>query len=166
MATKTEKPGTEVIKFNFKEIPSTELAQMATVEDAIQYLVDRGITPRSIEDFGDGFKILTREAKSILVGKGFFIVGWRKFVSDKFGMTEGVALYVITTDGTNEKYCIIDLSKGISKQIHEEIAPVTDGGVLVPSGLTRSEYDTVVNINGKDTNVHGVTYYLDKSVAA
>lgn len=165
MATKTA-ASAEVVKFDFKEIPTADLARLDNVEDAIQYLVDRGINPTSITEFGDGFAVLTKEAKSKLVGRGFFIIGWRKFVSQKFGATEGVALYVMTTDGTNEKYCIVDMSTGISKQIHEEIAPLTDGGVLVPNGLSRSEYDTTVNINGKDTAVHGVTFYLDKSVAA
>lgn len=164
MAAKT--PTAEIVKFDFKEIAPLELAKIETLEDAVQFMVDRGITPKSIEDFGDGFKVVTKDAKNLLVGKGFFALGWRQFTSDKFAGAQGVALYVITTDGTNEKFCIIDMSTGIAKQIREEIAPLTDGGVLVPNGLTRSDYTTTININGEDKEIQGTTFYLDTSVAA
>lgn len=149
----------EVAKLEFSDLTPAELRSITTAEEAIELLIARGVTPKSISEFGDGFAILTREAKTKLVGVPFFIVGWRQFTSTKYD-TDGVAVYVITTDGENRKYTIIDTGSGIKRQLIEDIQePV---GIHVPQGLTRSEYDN----GGPNKDIHGVTFYLDETVPA
>lgn len=150
----------EVAKVEFEDLTPAELRSITTAEEAIALLVAKGATPRSISEFGDGFAILVGdEGKKRLVGVPFFIIGWREFQSTKYN-TNGVAMYVITTDGEDRKYTVIDTGTGIKRQILEDIQePV---GIHVPQGLTRSEYDNA----GPEKNIHGVTYYLDETVPA
>lgn len=153
------KVSTEIAEIDFSSLTAADLRDIGTAEEAMQLLIDRGVTPKIITEFGDGFAVLTGENKSKLVGIPFFIVAWREFESARYS-TNGVAVYAITTDDTNRKFCIIDTGTGIKRQLIEDVQQKV--GIHVPQGLTRSEYDNA----GPDKNIHGVTYYLDTTAAA
>lgn len=141
-----------------------ELRSLDTPEKLMEFYQAEGLEVADITEYGDGFPVLVGDAKKKLVGRAFHLIAWKPFVSKKYGCN-GVMAWVMTNNVNPvtkeyERYRLVDLSQGVARQLIDEIGDRRP--MMVPNGLTRSEYDT--EINGE--TVHGVTYYLDTTPAA
>lgn len=140
-------------------LPDIDLGSIDSVNAALAALLGAGIEATVIEDFGDGFAVVDKDR---LVGVPFVIVRYREQLSEQFKSGFAI-LHVVaeTEDGTVIKGVITDGGTGINEQCRK-IASERGGlaGIVVRQGLVKSEYDTVVNINGEDRDVHGTTYYF------
>lgn len=123
-----------------RSITDADLAGITSYEDAARLLDSLGATPVSVEDYGNGFKVVEKDT---LIGVGFVIIQ-AHFRDGEFG--DGfVSLECVTKN--NDKVVINDGSTGIFAQCQMIIAqrtekgdPTPDMGIIVPNGLTKSAY--------------------------
>jgi hypothetical protein len=159
MAPSKEVATTEPDKFDMAVTDDEfTLSGISSYEDAMRLLESEGVTTTIV---GDGFYPLDKDS---LVGVPFVVLGGHSWFSKEYG-TMVCALKVATQqdvrqgDGSPEpvrKGIIIDGGTGIYKQAENYARAGRLAGLVCPKGLTRSEYDTV--IDGK--SAHGVTFYL------
>lgn len=113
---------------------------------------------------GDGFTVLSREQKSMLVGVPLVFMEW-DFYEGKFGRPF-VAVRVVAKlpGGATGKYIINDSGAGICEQLakYTKETNVTRG-LFARKGLTRSDYKTTDN-DGNE--IDGATYYIDTAAVA
>lgn len=132
------------------------LSSIKTLDDAFKVLAANGVVPTEIKELGTGFEIL--KEKDQLVGRGILIMGMMFNPSDKFEKGgEFVSLYVV--DEAGGKWIINDASTGIYAQC-KKYAAKSITSLIVRNGLVRSDYETTVNVDGKDKTIAATTYYL------
>lgn len=163
MAAKTA--STEIDLFdNAKSVVSDDaLHDMTSWDSAVQALQDSGVTIESISDYGTGFAVVD---KSRLVQVPFIIVEWR-FNKSLMSDDGFVSAAVVTKNG--DKWVINDGSTGIRQQLqavtrrrlaNKSASP--QAGLMVPAGLTRSDYD-VPDPAREGKTMPATTYYLSES---
>lgn len=132
------------------------LSSIKSLDDAFKVLAANGVVPTEIKELGTGFEIL--KEKDQLVGRAILIMGMMFNPSDKFEKGgEFVSMYVVDENGG--KWIINDASTGIYAQC-KKYAAKNITSLIVRKGLVRSDYETTVNIDGKDKTIEATTYYL------
>lgn len=163
---------TSVTNNDAKAVSTIINARSALTDDALRDITDwdsavaimeaAGVEIESFSDYGSGFTV---ENKKRLVGVPFFIAEWRFNVSD-LNDDGFVSASVLTKAG--EKWIINDGSSGIRAQLQsvtrariarKNLTP--QNGLLVPGGLTRSDYDYT---DEKGKTIPATTYYLSDAV--
>lgn len=145
--------GMEVTALDARRI---NLADVKTLDDAIALwqgqLVDAGA-------LGDGFQLLRgRDGKMPLVGQTMLLADWR-FIQDEQSGRVFVTVAAVLSDG--RRFRFNDGGTGVCQQLLDFTQRTGQrGGLFVPHGLHRSEYDTE-DANGNP--ISGITYYLDTS---
>lgn len=142
---------------------STEvLSSITSFDDVSQLFADNEIPLESADQYGSGFDIL--DNKGLLVDVPFVILEWRFNASD---LAEGGFVSAAIVTERNDKWIINDGGTGIFEQLKRVTASrlrTRKGhpqlGLVCQNGLSVSNYETTVNINGKDTAIKGTTYYI------
>lgn len=174
----------EITKLN--RFDDEQLRSIQTYEDAERLLLEE-YGADAISDIGDwignGFRVLSKEQKSLLVGKPFLILDWSFNTGD---MGQFVSARIMTV-GDNGKFVLNDGSSGIYADLRELTNRTRKNtGYRVKGGLRVSQYDTCAscdrprrkddavcpNLLSNDTPCgdeskerhRGETYYLDTSV--
>ena len=143
------------------------LAAIVDFDSAAKVFNDTGVVAEAISDYGTGFALLTD--KNRLVGTPFIIVEWRfndgDYENDNGEKTQFASAAVVTKNG--EKWVLNDGGSGICAQLasitkrrQEKGHATPQNGLLVPAGLTRSDY-TYTDEKGKNTPA--TTFYLSES---
>jgi|ERR1041385_275526 hypothetical protein len=116
-----------------------ELRAVTSFEDAMALLVQTYGGVESITDFelGNGFKIATDDEKNRLVGVSFIILHFQ-FNEGDYG--DFVSVTLVTQHG--DRIVLNDGSTGIYEQLKDVARTGRYGGIAVPHGLRKSEYDT------------------------
>lgn len=161
--SKSEEKSVAVYENNATRILDDEsLSAVTSIEDVKQLLSDHGLVLESTDQYGIGFHILKN--KDQLVGEPFAILEWRFNASD---LNEGGFVSALCVSAKGDKFVVNDGGVGIYEQLKMVTAQRTKKGhahpqaaLFVAEGLTRSDYDTVVNVNGKDQTIKGTTFYL------
>lgn len=132
------------------------LSSIKTLDDAFKVLAAQGVVPTEIKELGTGFEVL--KEKDQLVGRAILVMGMMFNPSDKFEKGgEFVSLYVVDENGG--KWILNDASTGIYAQC-KRYAEKGITSLIIRKGLVRSDYTTVVNVDGKDKEIEATTYYL------
>lgn len=141
-----------------------ELLSVQSFDDALrlatQYYGEENLV-RADETIGNGFRLLAD--KDTLIDVPFIALAWR-FNPGDYG--EFVTMMVVTQDG--RKFIMNDGSTGISQQLATYTnASGRHGGMIVPRGLTRSDYEyedhSMLDSEGNPTKRPAHTYYLNTS---
>ena len=154
---------------NAISIPATQrlfnddsLAEISSLSDALAALEGHGATAESMADYGNGFSVV--DDKRRLVGVPFVILEWRFNDSD---MSDLPFVSATAVTQTGEKVIINDGSTGVRDQLLritkrrlERGHPTPAAGLMVPKGLTESNY-TFTDADGKDRPA--TTFYLSES---
>lgn len=159
--------GTDVAKASL--FNDEQLANIKGYKDAAALLVDAGVTPEFISDYGTGFKVVSD--KSVLIGRPFLILSWR-FNEGDFGDKGFVSAEIVTDQ--DEKFILNDGSTGI----RDQLATVTSqrvsrkhstpyAGLVCANGLTKTNYfynETTQETSSKAREgkgwVSAATFYL------
>jgi hypothetical protein len=133
---------------------ATELRGISSFEDAQALVKERYGDILDVEkEMGTGFKVLNGPDKDRLVGTRFIILSMDFNEGD---MGPFVSFLAVTED--NQKFVVNDGSTGLYKQLEEyALRGGKPGGLYVPGGLRRSDYET--EVGGKMTKAS--TYYLN-----
>lgn len=136
------------------------MRSIGSFDDALRVLEQAGIGAIDYStEFGDGFQLLKgKDEKATLVGVPFVILGI-KFAEGDY-MKDGkpgefAILHVVTKDG--RKCILVDGSTGICEDAKDIVKTGRTAGVLVPRGLSRSDYDY---IDDKGEKNPATTFYL------
>jgi hypothetical protein len=138
-----------------------DLRAITSMDEAIA-LVEQtlGVEMVDAEDeIGNGFTVLRKDQKHLLIGVPFFImsVDFQEgdYMDEETGTTGNFATLMIITDH-GDKYILNDGGTGIYRQIEDwAIASGKVGGMIVKNGLRESKYEA------KGERPAGVTYYLN-----
>lgn len=122
------------------------LELISSFQEALAYANSQGAVIHASE-LGDGFQLLKEKDK--LIGVPFIIVGIRQNESEYDDEKVYSVVRLVTERGS--KVVIVDGGTGINSQVTN--LPESVGGILVPGGLRRSDYQ----YEGKPAS----TYYLD-----
>lgn len=179
----TTEPSTEVepaevhpsvLQMGAERIKDEALRSVESFDDAVRLAAEvHGVVTDYAEQYGTGFSVID---KSAFVGKTIMLLDWRFSAGDYGSMVSVVAH---AKDGT--KGIINDGSTGVHDQLRDiTLADGIHGGLMVPFGLTVSDYPTckecgkprprdVVECNvcgdmSEDRST-GHTYYLDQRQA-
>lgn len=177
VAATGEQPTQEVMAV--RDMFSEEaLRDIVSFEDAARLLYANDV---AIDDaatvIGDGFALIRKERKGILVGVPLLILEWNFYPGD-YGDTF-VAMRVVARnpDGSAGKYIVSDGSTGIAESLRKYTARTGKAtGLMVRNGFRASDY-TYCNTcdrplrNGEADDEHrdagehvkATTYYLDTS---
>lgn len=141
-------------------VPSEMLAEISDFASALSALENAGVAYNSISDYGTGFTVIDKEK---VVGVPFVVVEWR-FNASALNDDGFVSAAIVTKHG--DKFIINDGSSGMRKQFREITDrrnaakhPTPQNGLLVPGGLTVSNYE-YEDSDGKRRPAR--TYYLDE----
>lgn len=156
--SETQQPGTSVERLRFD---AEDLRSLRTFEDAKRLAEESyGSIVDAAHEIGDGFTMV--ENKRQLIDVPMLLVTWQ-FTAGDFG-EDYVICRAMTERG--DKVIFVDGGTGICAQLREyEQRSQRTGGMLVPRGLRRSEYDT--DETGKPTTDpslargRGETFYLN-----
>lgn len=176
-ATPTEQPAQEVATTDL--FSAEALRGITSFEDAARmlYLNDIEIVEAG-QVIGDGFALLKKDRKNILVGVPLLLLEWNFYPGDYGDTFCAIRLVSRNPDGSAGKYIINDGSTGIAdalKDYTERTGKVT--GLMVRNGLRASDYtfceacdralkpgeaDEKHRDDGKHSKA--TTYYLDTSM--
>lgn len=127
------------------------LGDIKSFSDALAVLETAGVAITDITDYGDGFAVVAKDA---LVKVPFVILDY-KFADGDYGENFTIIRAVTKFD---QKVIITDGGTGIRKQVEDLDRRGVVGGVLVPNGLTVSEYSYTDEKTGEVTPAK--TYYF------
>lgn len=139
-------------------------AQLSSIKDMDSALAALGSVTEVEDwaDYGSGFDIL--ENKDNLIGVPFVILEWRFTKSKQFDAT---FVSCVVVDEKNNKHIVNDGSTGICRQLEgvtkmriERDKAYPQTGLVVRNGLRRSDYKTIVEVDGKQKEIEAATYYL------
>jgi len=149
------------------------LTQLDSFDAAIQALVDAGLSPTPVSEYGDGFEVLDEKEKGQLVNQPFVILASSLNPDGEYG--EYISLRIMTKDG--RKLVLNDGSTGIKDQakfIMNERP--TLAGLVCAKGLRSSDFSFCENCKtvgkrgaaqcsscGHSPMKPATTYYLDVS---
>jgi hypothetical protein len=169
MATKA-KPATDENKaVARKSINISELVDLGSFEQALDFLQSEGIAIRNVtevEDFlGDGF---TYVQKNALVNIPFVMLHVQRTMSPSYDVPMTT---VRGMTATNKRIKFTDFSSGIHDQItnYETRSGMSAAGLVVSNGLSASEYDACescgrsvprCDCDGETKRIKATTYYL------
>lgn len=149
----------EIVNHTPRAFSTEELRSITSFEDALdlaQAKLGKGNPiPQASEELGDGFTLLDKDEKDLLIRRDLIILDW-SFSAGDFDK-EFVTMRVVTRDGG--RYIVNDGSTGIAAQLRDYSDRTGRYSMLrVERGLRKSEYSN-------EHSEHAVTYYLDTSSA-
>jgi len=156
-----------------------KLRDTKTLDQALELLAEAYGGVASIGDFelGSGFKLLSDGEEQRLIGVPFLIIHFQ-FNEGDFG--EFASITLMTADKNQDRLILNDGSTGICQQLRDIAETGRYGGIMVPRGLRKSEYDTCTNCgkprkpsqnpcpnsmcnDTSEKRAKGATFYLDVS---
>jgi hypothetical protein len=150
-------------------IDDDTLRDTDTWEKAIQVVAERiGPVIDGADVIGNGFTVLKREQKGILVGVPMMILEFQ-FNRSQFGNAAFVTMFVMVRnpDRSTSRYVVNDSGVGIRKQLATFVRRTGQfGGVALAHGFTASTYDQQYEDPEKPGEKlwrTATTYYLDDS---
>lgn len=147
----------EIVTSTPRAFSVEELRSINSFDDALNLTVAKFGTeiPQASEEIGDGFTLLDKEEKDILIRRDMILLDW-SFSKGDFG-SDFVTIRCVTRDGG--RYIVNDGGTGICEQLREYSERTGRYSALrVERGLRKSEYSNEYSENA-------VTYYLDTSSA-
>lgn len=153
----------EIVERTPRAFNAEQLRAVGSFGDALdlaQSYLPKGVeTPLASEELGDGFALLEKTDKDILIGQDMILLDW-VFSPGDFD-EEFVTVRLVTRQGG--KFIVNDGGTGIRQQLREYTDRTGRLAVMrVEKGLRRSDY-TKQDENGKPYAAS--TYYLDTSAA-